>query len=744
MRGSSSSGLPRVRRAAVKGRSGHRRLRTPVLLQLEMAECGAACLGIVLAHFGRRATLAELHAVCGVSRDGCSAADIARAATTYGLKATGWRREINQLREIALPAIVFWRFNHFVVLEGLGKNCFYVNDPASGHRTVSADTFDSDYTGVVLTFEPTGDFEPGGVQPGVVQRLWPWLQQHYSALAFAAVCGLLLALPGLALPLLLSIFVDDILLAGQTGWNTAFIGATVGAGAVTWLCTWLQMQMLRRVAIRVSIRQSLHYVSRLFRMPIHFFTQRLAGDLTSRIQLIDQVATLGTCQVVGIVIELVTTLAFFVLMLCFDVTLALVVAAIGIACIGLMRSVIRQRTDCNHRLRREQGLLMGFSMAGLRYIAPMRATAAENDFFARWSGRQACELNARQTFSELGHVTEAFPPLFLMLCASAVLGIGGLRVMSGEMSIGVLLGFYVVASNFMHPIGRFVQLADLLQVLEADLHRLDDILAGPADAPASGTEPGGGVGPRITTIGGRLRLIGHLELRNVTFGFQHHHPPLIERFSLALEPGQRVAVVGPSGSGKSTLALLVAGTYRPQHGEILFDGHRRDEIPRQVLSRSLAVVSQQPALFQATIRDNLTLWNPEVPEEHVVAAARDAAIHDEIIARPLGYDSLVEEGGRNFSGGQQLRLEIARALTLNPSILVLDEATSALDTLTEAHVDDALRRRGCTCLIVAHRLSTIRDADWIVVLDGGRVAQQGVHDDLVAEDGLYRDLVHAD
>ena len=718
------------------------RPRTPLLLQMEAAECGAACLGIVLAHYGRWVSLAELHVSCDVGRDGCTAEDIVNAAGAYGLQATGWRREIEQLRDLPLPAIVFWRFNHFVVLERISEGRYHINDPTFGHIRVDKDTFDRDFTGVALVLQPTDDFKPGGLPPGILERLWNWLRDFRHALAFAAACGLLLAVPGLALPFLLSIFVDDVLGAGQEGWSGSLIWAAVAAGVLTYVLNLLQMRSLRKLAVHLSIRQSIRYVTRLFRMSTQFFSQRLAGDLASRMQLIDQVATVGSGQLVGIAIELVMSLAFFVLMLVLDVPLALAVAALGVACVVLMRVVTRMRTDHNHRQRREQGLLLGYGMAGLRQIGMIRATASDDDFFARWSGRQARELNARQSFSELGHVTEAFPSLFLMLGLAVVCGVGGLRVMSGEMTIGTLLGFYLVATNFMHPVGRFVQFADLLHTLEADLQRLDDVFTGPLDEAGPGASQSKGK-QKIETIDGRLRLVGRLEMRAVTFGFRRNKAPLIEDFNLAIAPGQRVAVVGPSGSGKSTLVQLAAGMYEPWHGVVLFDGRQRDEIPRKVLSASVAVVPQQPVLFRATVRDNLTLWNPTVPEELVVAAAMDAAIHADIISRPLGYESKVEEGGRNFSGGQRLRLELARALVSNPSILILDEATSSLDTVNEARVDDALRRRGCACLIVAHRFSTIRDADRILVLDGGRVVQQGVHDELVAEEGLYRELVHA-
>ena len=386
-------------------------------------------------------------------------------------------------------------------------------------------------------------------------------------------------------------------------------------------------------------------------------------------------------------------------------------------------------------------MMTGLGGVALRSMESLQATAAEDDFFSRWTGYQARELTARQRFSELGHLNAVMPGLFMMLGGAAVMGLGGLRVMAGDMTLGTLMGLHVVAGSFLRPVGRFVQFADLLQTLDADLQRLGDVFDAAEDPALARASRSGG---RIKTLDGRLRLAGRIELRNVTFGYQANRPPQVRDLSLTIEPGRHVAVVGPSGSGKSTLLMLVGGVYAPWSGEILFDGVARDEIPRELLNSSVAIVDQHPFLFASTVRENLTMWNPTVPEQQLVQAARDAQIHDEITSRPAGYDAVVHDGGSNFSGGQRQRLEIARALVPNPSTLLLDEATSALDASTEAHIEDALRQRGCTCLVVAHRVNTIRDCDWIVVLDRGEAVQQGTHDELFADrDGLYHQLVRS-
>ena len=723
--------------------SGRRQVRTPLMLQQEETECGAVSLGIVLAHFGRWVSLEELRNACAVNRDGCDAADIARAARGYGLEIQGWRKEPEQLREMELPLILFWEFSHFLVLEGFRGRDFLVNDPANGHRLIDEEEFDNGFTGVALSFRRGPDFQNGGVRPGILTRLWPWLRDAIGPLAFALCCGLLLSVPALALPLLLSVFVDDVLSGDEPSWGAAIIVGLAVSGAVVYLLTWLRQRCLRLLAVRMSVAHADRFVRRLFRLQMGFFTQRYSGDLASRVQLIDGIAEVAATRFVGVIIELIVGMVFLAAMFFYDPMLAGVVAILGAICAVMMRIITRSRVGENRRLQREQGKLQGISMYGLRSMDTIQAVSGEKDFFAHWAGYQARELRARQRFAELGHVIASLPGLFLITSNAAILGLGGWRVMEGQMTLGAMMGFYVLAGNFLLPIGRLVQFSDLFQILEANLQRLEDVLDAPEDPYFQ--EGDRRSGDRDGTLARQPRLTGQLELRNLRFGYKAGREPLLDDFSLTIEPGQRVAVVGPTGSGKSTLALLAAGIHQPWSGEILLDGHPRANISRDLMTSSVAMVDQRVFLFAASVRDNLTMWNPEIPDWAVIAAAQDASIHEEILARAYGYDSVVEEGGRNFSGGQRQRLEIARALVGNPSLLILDEATSALDPVTEMSIDEALRRRGCSCLIVAHRLSTVRDCDLIVTLDRGREVQRGTHQELMSDtSGLYRRLMEAE
>ena len=706
---------------------------------MHATECGAACLGSVLGHFGRWVPLTELREKCEVSRDGSSAASIVRAARHYGLECGGLSVRAEALKMLQLPLIVFWQFSHFLVVEGFDDRYFYLNDPATGRRRLSAEEFEKGYSGIALRFERGPDFGTGGERPGLFRQLGTLLAGSWNVLTGAIACGFMLTLLALIVPVSLGFFVDSVL-QDHGPWG-GVVAALLGGGVLVYTLSLLKHRFLQRLSVRISVIGYNRGLSRLLRLPVEFFDHRLVGDVTDRVSSIDRVAKNLTEQFLVLLIDMAMSAVLLVAMLAYNVVLGLIVLLLGLLHALSARFVGARRTVRVEAMRREQGLLIGVGMQMLSHAENLRMTGSDDRFFSRWSGQQARELHARQLCSELGQVDTALPGLIAALRSAAILGLGAFMVMAGEMTLGTLVGLYILAEMFLAPVGRFLEFAEKRQALETDLQRLEDISRTAEDPVFSRRSP---ESASIPTLNGRLQLAGQLELKNVTFGFNRSRPPLVEDFNLVLKPGQRVAVVGPSGSGKSTLARLVSGIYRPWSGEILFDGHPRDEIPEEVLRRSISMVDQDVVLFSASVRDNITLWNSAVPDEAIIAATRDACIHDEILLRPLGYATEVEEGGVNFSGGQRQRLEIARALVGNPTVLVLDEATSALDAATEEFVDDALRRRGVTCLIVAHRLSTVRDCDEIIVLDKGREVQRGTHDELIADrDGTYYKLVRS-
>lgn len=712
--------------------------RSPTVLQMEAVECGAASLAIVLARYGRWVPLEELRVACGVSRDGSKASNMVKAARGYGLVAKGFKKEPAALRSLPLPAILHWNFNHFVVLDGFRKGRVFLNDPATGPRDVSDEELDEAFTGVVLTFEPGPDFQRLGDPPRLIPALRRRLAGSRAALAFVLLAGLALAIPGLVVPVFSKVFVDSVLLENRREWLGPLLLAMGIAALLTGLLTWIQQVYLLRLETRLAVGSSSGFLWHVLRLPTEFFSQRFAGDISSRVAINDRVAQLLSRDVATNVLGALMVVFFAVILFQYDAVLTLVGIAVVSLNVAALRFVSRRRVDGNRRLAQDQGKLLGTAIGGLQTIETLKATGGESDLFARWAGFQAKVVNGQQDLERYSQILDAVPSLLSAINTALILGLGGLRVMNGSLSLGGLVAFQLLMASFTAPINRLVSLGGRLQTVEGDMNRLDDVLRYRID-PAAGNVAG-----ELPAPGASVRLRGFLDLREVAFGYSRLDPPLIEGLDLTLKPGSRVALVGGSGSGKSTISRLVTGLYEPWSGEIRFDGGKRQEVPAAVLTSSLAAVDQNVFLFEGTVRENLTLWDTTIPLPEVVAAAKDACIHEDIAARQGGYESLVEEGGANWSGGQRQRLEIARALVGRPSLLVLDEATSALDSTTENRIDQNLRRRGCTCLIVAHRLSTIRDADEIVVLEKGKVVQRGTHDELKGVDGPYARLISAE
>jgi NHLM bacteriocin system ABC transporter peptidase/ATP-binding protein len=726
----------RLRRPRTSSPFTAKRVRTPTVVQQEAVECGAAALAIVLGYHGRVVPLEELRVACGVSRDGAKAANVLKAARSYGLEASGMRTETSGLAQSPLPAIVFWNFNHFLVVEGAGPRGVWVNDPAVGPRRVSWEEFEGSFTGIVLELKPGPDFEPGGSRPRLVSALRARLSivAAASPLALCVIAGLALAIPGLIVPAFLKIFVDLVLDQGERHLVVPLVLGLLAAALAQAGLTWLQQVVLIRLSTKLSLSMSTRFVQHMLRLPVGFFLQRFAGHLVARVGLNDQVASLLSGQLTTTLLSLVSAAVYGVAMLVIDPLLGAVAIALGGANFLALRAVSRRRRDVNVVLVSETAKLNAVSFAGIQAIETVKASGAEDDFFARWSGQQAKVVNGRQ---DLGVATQALatvPTLLGALSAAAIVTLGALRVLDGSLSLGSLLALQSLAISFTVPIQSLVTLGETLQEAEGNLASLDDVLRYPAEA-SNGT----------AALDDRpARLSGRLELEEVTFGYSPLAPPLIDGLSLVIEPGHRVAIVGPTASGKSTVARLVAGIFRPWSGRILLDGVPREELAPDLVAANVSLVDQEINLFEASIRENVSLWDPTIPEQAIVRAARDASIHDDITRRTGAYERRVEEGARDWSGGQRQRLEIARALATEPALVILDEATSALDPVVEREIDEALRARGCACLIVAHRLSTIRDCDEIVVLDQGRVVGRGPHDQLMAEGGLYAELVTAD
>lgn len=723
---------------AGRKRARRRRFATPTILQMHMVECGAACLGMILGYWGKFVALDELRVACGVSRDGSNAKNIVLAARRYGLEARGRRLSPESVRELDGPAIIHWQFNHFVVLEGHRRGKYRINDPAHGPRTVDEDEFDRSFTGVALVFEPGEGFERSGQPPSLLRSLRGMLASSRGSLAFLVLIGLLLVIPGLVIPTFSQLFVDNFLVNGDESWVVPLLVAMLGTALARGVLTLVQQQYLTRVETRLALASSSRFMWHVLRLPIGFYAQRYGGEVGARVELNDRVASLISGELATAMLDTLVIVFFAAVMLQYGLLLTAIVVGLSLLNLIALRLVARRRRDTNQRLLHEHGKLVATTMSGLELIETIKASGSEDDLFSTWSGYKARLINGTQELGVLTLFLVSVPSLLSVLSTAAILGVGGASVMRGEMTVGMLVAFQSLAASFAAPVTSLVQLGSRVQEAQADVSRLEDVLRHPRD-PELELEQRGRLGAWSSG-----RLTGRVELHQVTFGYDALSPPLIRDFDLVLEPGARVALVGSSGSGKSTIAKLVAGLYQPRSGTVRFDGRPRSEIPRSVLANSIAMVEQDIALFSGTIRENIILWDASVSEASIIAAARDAALQDDIMQRPSTYEAVVEDNGRNFSGGQRQRLEIARALASEPTVLVLDEATSALDPTTEKAIDDALRRRGCTCVIVAHRLSTIRDCDEIIVLDQGAVVQRGTHEALIADlDGHYAELIRA-
>ncbi|MER6218727.1 NHLP family bacteriocin export ABC transporter peptidase/permease/ATPase subunit [Streptomyces sp. NPDC001674] len=712
-----------------------RAVRTPTVLQMEAVECGAAALATVLGHHGRFVPLEELRIACGVSRDGSRASNILKAARSYGLTAKGMQMDVAALAGVRPAAILFWEFNHYVVYEGMGRRLgrrgVYINDPAKGRRFVPMEDFDSSFTGVVLTFEPGHGFRRTGRAPGIMGALPGRLRGTSGTMLAAVVSSLLLVVVGAAGPALSRTYIDSFLMGDQTSLLGVLFPSMAVALVLTALLTALQQANLLHGRIISSTLGSARFLRHLLRLPVSFFTQRNPADLVQRLESNDTIAETLARDLAAAGVDAVVVVLYAVLLWSYDPQLTVV--GIGMALLNLVaiRIVIHVRATGTQKLRAESARLTNTAYSGLQLIETMKATGGEDGFFRRWAGQHAVTLDVQQRLGVPSAWLAVVAPTLAALNSALILMIGGLRAVEGHLSVGLLVAFQALMTSFTAPITRLNGVAGRIQDFAADAARLKDVENFPVDPLHSRGGPPAGA----------RRLKGNVDLEGIAFGHSPLDAPLLKDFSLSIGPGQQVALVGGSGSGKSTVSRLISGLHTPWEGAVRIDGMRLEDIPRGVLAASVAFVDQDVFLFEGTVRDNVTLWNPAIPDEAVIAALRDAAVHDVVARRAGGIHSRVEQDGRNFSGGQRQRLEIARALVRRPSVLVLDEVTSALDAATEQVVIDNLRRRGCACVVIAHRLSTVRDSDEIVVLDRGTVVERGRHEQLLAARGAYAELV---
>lgn len=708
--------------------------KVPVIMQMEALECGAACLAMVAAYYGKWVPLEQVRRDCGVSRDGSNARNVLVAARSYGFAAKGYRYEPDSLRtDGQFPCIIHWNMEHFVVLNGFTKDKAVLNDPARGLVSVSMEEFDRSFTGICLILEPGADFTPGGKPKSVLEFARHRLKGAGPAIAFVVLCTIIGSLLGIIQPAFSRIFYDRLLTGQNPEWFMPFMAALIVFSCLQVFIAGVQMLYSNRINARFAVVGSTSFLWKVLHLPMDFFSQRLAGDIQARQSSNAGVANALVNTFAPLSLQLIMMVFYFVVMVRYSwqlTLLGLVSIAVNMA---MARVISQKRINLSRVQMRDGGKLSSATVSGIEMIETIKASGAENGFFGRWAGYQASVNTQQMRSARMEQILGLIPSVISVVCSSAITIAGAWLTMNGQFTVGMIAQFQGFLSSFSGPIGSLISAGQRLMEMRTEMERIEDVMQYPDD-PAFHTAPD-------EAEGSFEKLSGMVELKNVTFGYSRLAQPLIRDFNLTLKPGSRVALVGASGCGKSTVAKLISGLYQPWSGEILFDGQPMGSISREKLTGSLAVVDQDIVIFEDTIANNIRMWDTSIEDFEVTLAAWDAQIYHDIMRRDGGFQNKLTEGGKDLSGGQRQRLEIARVLAQDPTIIIMDEATSALDAKTEYEVVSAIRNRGITCIVVAHRLSTIRDCDEILVMDGGLVVERGTHEELMARGGRYTELV---
>lgn len=707
--------------------------KVPVIMQLEALECGAASLAMVMAYYGKWIPLEQVRSDCGVSRDGSNAKNIYKAAESYGFKVEAFRRSPESIREKGkFPCIIHWNFNHFVVLDGFKGKYACINDPAKGFIKVTMEEFDKAFTGVTIIPTPSEKFVPSGKRKSTLEFAKNRLTGAGAAVVFVMLTTVISSLFGIINPVMSKIFMDRLLTGQNREWLMPFIGVMAGLAVIQLIVAWVQTIYNLKINGKMSVIGSTTYMWKVLQMPMEFFSQRMAGDIQSRQGTNASIASTLVNTFAPLMLNTIMMIFYLVLML----KQSLLLTAIGISTLVLnifmSRMISEKRVNITRVMQRDAAKLSSTTVAGIEMIETIKASGAENGFFQKWAGYQA-SVNAQAVKSaKMNNYLGMIPSFFSTFANYAVMVMGIWFVMNGKFTLGALQMFQGFLGSFMSPAMTLVSAGQTIQEMRTQMERVEDVMQYPSDTNVVNV---------VSSEEKLKKLKGNVELKHVTFGYSKLADPLIKDFSMTMTPGSRVAFVGTSGCGKSTLSKLISGLYNPWEGEILFDGKPRSEINRAVMTSSIAVVDQDITLFEGTIADNIKMWDESVKDFEMILAARDAQLHEDIMAREGGYQYQMTSGGRDLSGGQRQRMEIARVLAQDPSIIILDEATSALDAKTEFEVVKAIKDRGITCIVIAHRLSTIRDCDEIIVLEKGKVVERGTHDELIKLGGTYTELV---
>lgn len=709
--------------------------KVPVVMQMEALECGAASLAMVCAYYNKWIPLEQIRVDCGVSRDGANAKNLLVAARSYGFVAKGYRYEPDDLKKHGkFPCIIHWNFNHFVVLDGFKGKKAVINDPAKGNYTVSMETFDKSFTGICLMFEPNENFVPSGKRKSVLSFAVKRLSGAKIAVAFVVFTTLMSALIGVITPAFSRIFMDRLLTHENPDWFYPFLVSLSAMSALQLVISALETYYSNRINGKLATVGSSTFMWKVLHLPMEFFSQRLAGDIQGRQGSNAGIANSVVNTFAPLALNAIMMVFYLVVMIRYSWILTLVGLSSLIINAWMASIISKKRINITRVSMRDSGKLAGATVAGVEMIETIKSSGAENGFFERWAGYQASVNTQKAKYAKINQYLGMIPSAVSTITGIVVLALGVYFAMEGTFTVGMIMAFQGVLSSFSTPATTFISAGQTIQEMRTQMERVEDVMEYREDD-CYKTE---------VKEESFAKLKGNIELKNITFGYSRLSEPIIKDFSLNIKQGQRVALVGTSGCGKSTISKLVSGLYQPWSGEILYDGKHLSEIDRDVFTGSLAVVDQEIALFEGTIAENIKMWDNSIEDFEMILAARDAQLHEEIMHRDGGYNYRIAEGGKDFSGGQRQRLEIARVLAQDPSIIILDEATSALDAKTEYDLVKAVKDRGITCIVVAHRLSTIRDCDEIIVLDHGVAVERGTHEELYAKGGKYTQLISND